>query len=139
MPRYWENRVTGLVANGGQKTLFVIKCPSRCILSKLAVQQTSGTLVNFTLSIFTSEAAAEAFILGTLAAEHTHRVMEDLTTTTPGVLFRLFEGSTGVYENQEGGPANKRNRIYIVINPGGSQPNLTFDLAIGAIVPVSFS
>ncbi len=132
MSRQYEKKTTSGTLTGGVKTVVSLDCPPRCQLQKLIVRQTAGTLVTFTVDLFSSLAAATAFAAATDDLNH---VVAQITSDSAGKLQKFFDiSSTGAYENQDGGPSNKLYKIYAVIAPAGIATNLVFDFTVGVLL-----
>lgn len=135
MPRQWESPspIASGVITGGVKSLVTLKCPSRCQLQKLVVKQTAGTLVTFTIDIFSSLAKATAFV--SPGTDDLNRVTAQIASDSAGKLLKLFDTvQTAAYENKDGGPSNKLYKIYAVITPAGVAADLNFDFTLGVLV-----
>lgn len=142
MSRPYTKQYRSLAARGGERTVWELNFPSRCVLTQLVVKQVGGVLTPFTVDVFTARVAAVGSQSsgggdpdGEYAADpDNYRVCDTIDSDSPGRMMRFFDGSEGVFENMDSrSPSLKRYRIYLETEPEGAGDK-TYDVTLVAIV-----
>ena len=111
--------------------VLTLDFPYEAQLQKFVVQQTVGTAVPFTASVYNSDPtglAADVLSKFTVIPEQ---------SAAAGDAISVF-GADYVYRNMEGTPTNPVAKIYVVITATvGGSPGATWEVAIGGDVVTS--
>lgn len=113
--------------------------PPQCLITRIVVRQVGGVLSDFTLDLFSAlRACTHSESSGpddpdnpdTQTDAETFRVLPTLTSSAPGELYATYDAGEVAFVNMDVRSwANKKQRIYLEIEPEGSG-DMTFDVAL---------
>jgi len=135
MVPYEPKPLANLTVNGGGRGVFPLELPSRSLLYRLCVVQTSGASDSFAVSLFNAEPAANDLTQPGPLPPLLFRATPRWTSTAGSVVFYSDQHGQGFgfpLFSHDGSRLGNLRRFWLVIEPQGSGPK-EFSAAVGVM------